>query len=260
MPSQNPHPLMPSFPLPPSSPNDASQSSNISRTGNQSGDSLLQELFPSSYTFVIIPSENLLEIPAAMGDLAYAILRCLSHLHTACQVCYFLGQRRPILVVVTHPRGGSWESYDYHKNEAERYPWRLLHPSTSYESFSTKVHASLRHSNAGGGGCDRYVICGEPRRMTEYHESCFYGQGLFMLAFMIWKDRSTRDRVFSFIYTHINIPNFPSREEYAEWLGSSTFSAWATLNYIHLVIVAYDILRRARVLPRSVFHLSISLR
>lgn len=243
---------MSSSQLPPSSPNDASQSSDISRTGNQSGDSLLQELFPSSYTLVIIPPENLPEIPTAVGDLAYAVLRCLSHLHTVCQACYFLGQRRPILVVATHPRGGSWESYDYHKNEAERCPWRLLHPSTPYESFSTKVHASLRHSNSGGGGWDVCVICAEPQRMTEYHERCCYGQGLFMLAFMIWEDRSTRDRVFSFIYTHmnINIPNFPSREEYAEWLGSSIFSALPTLNYIHLVTVTYDILRRARVLPR----------
>jgi len=88
--------------------------------------------------------------------------------------------------------------------------------------------------------------------MTEYHQRCCYGQSLFMLAFLIWFDRSTRDHVFSFIHTHadIDIPNFPSKEAYAEWLGSSIFSTRPTLNYIHLVIVAYDILRRAHVLFR----------
>lgn len=234
-------------PFPLSPPSDVSLSSDVSGTGYQSG--------TSSYTFVIIPAENLSGIPAPMDDLAYALLRCFRHLQTECTVCYFLGRRRPILVVETHPRGGRWESYDYHKNEAEHCPWRLLHPSTPYASFSTNVHTSLRHSNSGGGRWSVCVACGEPSHIDEYHEKCCYGQNLFMLAFLIWEDESTRDHVFSFIYTHtdVNIPGFTSREEYAEWLGSPIFPARPTLNHIHLVIVAYDILRRAHLLFRLAF-------
>ena len=74
-----------------------------------------------------------------------------------------------------------------------------------------------------------------------------------MHAFLIWEHCLTRDHVLSFIYTHtdVHIPDFPSREEYVEWLGS--------FNHIRLVIVAYDILRRARPLFRLAFHLLIDL-
>lgn len=241
------HLLRPPMPLSPpssSSPSAVSESSDISVTVEQPGTSF--------YTFVFIPAENLSGIPSTTNDLAYTVLRCFSQFHTMCQVCYFLGQRHPILIIETHPLGGSWESHDYHRTEPECCPWRLLHPSMPYKSFSVRLHASLHQSNSGGGRWHVCDICGEPQSTIDYHERCCCGQGVFVLAFLIWEDRSTRDHVFSFIYTHMDIiiPHFPSREEYTEWLGSSIFSARPTLNHIHLVIVTYDILCRAHLLPR----------
>ena len=243
-------PILPTPPssLPMSSPNDALQDSNVPL---------------SSYTFVDIPAENLpvSGIPPPMCGLACTVIHCLNHLQTKCEVCYFLGWHCPILVVETHPWGGKWESYDYHKNEAEHCPWHLLHLSTPYASFSSKVHTLLCHSDSGGEGWTVCTHCGEPSDVTEYYKQYCYGQSLFMLAFLIWDDCSTRDHVFSFIctHTHTNIPAFPSRQEYAEWLRSPIFSAQPTLNHLHLVIVAYDILRHACLLFRWAFHLLIGL-
>ena len=175
--------LCPPKPLSPpslSSHSTVSESSDISVTVEPPG-----TLF---YTFVFIPVENLSGIPATTNDLAYTVLCCFSQFHTMCQVCYFLGQRRPILIVETHPLGESWESHNYHQTEPEHCPWHLLHPWMPYKSFLVRLHILLCQSNSGGGQWHVCNICEELQSMIDYHERCCCGQGVFVLTFLIWKD------------------------------------------------------------------------
>ena len=207
---------------------------------------------PLSFYTVIPLSSDPPQITLDCQSLACKVGNTLGRISKFCIVCYFLGQRRPIHVVKTHERGGIWEELDYHTCQPERCPWRLIHPSTStFSSFSRELSTSLDRSDSGGQGWTICTRCGEPWDLTCYHDVCFYGRSLFAIAFFVWEDRPARDRVFSYISsrTPIPVPNFQSRDEYTEWAGAS-ISSRPTLNHVHVVVVVYDILRRARILPR----------
>ncbi|KAF8549210.1 hypothetical protein OG21DRAFT_1488730 [Imleria badia] len=207
---------------------------------------------PLSFYTTTPLSSNLSQITFECQSLTREVNTTLSRVSKFCIVCHLLGQRRPIYVIQTHERGGMWEELDYHTSQPERCPWRLIHPSIStFTSFTRELCMSLRLSDSGGPGWHICASCGKPWEPAYDHDVCFHGKTLFAIAFFVWEDRPTRDRVFSYISTRtpISVPNFQSRDEYTEWVGSS-ISSRPSLNYLHVVVVVYGILRRARALTR----------
>lgn len=117
---------------------------------SSSGNSSQSKPSPSFFTLAEIPG-NLPEIPSGLNKLAYAISDCFDHLHSSCEVCYFLGWHHPILIIETHLRGGWWDSNNYYTEDTQHCPWCFLDLPLSYDSFSSGVQAFLHHSNSGGG-------------------------------------------------------------------------------------------------------------
>lgn len=193
--------------------------------------------------------------------LSLGVSSFLARLSTHCIVCYFLGQRRPILTKRIRAHGDTKEVIDFHRGQPELCPYRLVHQSTPFPNFSHEVYSSLCRSDSGGDGRDVCATCAEPYQLIEGHDVCIYGQALFALAFLVWEDRPTRDHVFTYIssVTSVPVPDIQSREAYAKWLGSSLHSR-PSLNHIHAVALAYNALRHARLLPRldcnKLFHIS----
>ncbi|KAF8549167.1 hypothetical protein OG21DRAFT_627770 [Imleria badia] len=205
---------------------------------------------PSFFTPVILP-ENISPLVIQCRTLSYGVHSFLVRVSTHCPVCYFLGRPLPVLTKRIRAYGDSTEVINFHHGQPTLCPYRLVHPSTPFFDFSREVYSSLRRSDSGGDGigvCDR---CADPYALVEGHDVCIYGQALFVLAFLVWEDRPTRDRVFTYISSSASVlvPDLQSREAYAEWLGFSIRSR-PSLNHIHLVAVAYHALRRARLLPR----------
>ena len=124
-----------------------------------------------------------------------------------------------------------------------------IHPPP-FPDFSQKVYFFLRQSDSGGDGRDVCARCTELYKLAEGHEVCIYGEVLFALAYLIWKDRSTRNHVFTYISlgTSVLVPDFWSHNAYAEWLRSSVH-ACPSLNQIHIIAWVYDALRHAHLLP-----------
>ena len=202
---------------------------------------------PHTFYTYLPPLDSLPSVPLGIDALSVAVNSCLRRLQSVCEVCHFLGETRPIQIILTHPRGGRWDEVDYHVNDATRCPWRCVHPSSSYDVFSGQVHRSFRASSPGGGRWSVCTHCAEPWDTTDPHERCVFGDSLFKLAFMIWEDRPTRDRVFSFLHTKValEIPDLPTRTHYAYWLGRNIFPSLPTLSNIHILVVTYRILRRS---------------
>jgi hypothetical protein len=197
---------------------------------------------------------NLDPAPEALASKVGVTLRRSSG---SCIVCYFLGRCHPIQVILTHERGGQWHEVDLHYCEPERCPWRLIYPTSDFSSFSSELTASLRCSNSGGGGWWVCRSCAEPYMFLDGHETCTYGPNLSALAFMLWNDVPTRNHVFTYItsFLSIELPDFQSRQAYAHWLGCPV-SVFPSFNYLHVVVVAYDNLRSAILLPRLVLSIS----
>jgi len=210
----------------------------------------------SFFTLVPFP-ENMPDLDLALAALASKVGTTLRRSSGSCIVCYFLGLRRPIQVILTHERGGRWDELDLHYCEPERCPWRLIHPTSDFSGFSSELAASLRSSNSGGGGWWVCPSCAEPYMFLDDHETCAYGPNLSALTFMLWNDVPTRNHVFTYITSHLSIelPDFRSRGAYAHWLGCPV-SVFPSLNYLHIVVSAYDNLRSASLLPWLVLCIS----
>ncbi|KAF8549211.1 hypothetical protein OG21DRAFT_623959 [Imleria badia] len=145
-----------------------------------------------------------------------------------------------------------WVGEDNHIFEAQKCPWLSLHPLVLYEDFALQVQDSMRQSYSGDKELG-LAICarrGQLRDGAEPHSRCLYGSTLFMIAFMIWTARPIRDHVFSLLSlcSSISIPSFGSRSKYAEWLRFHITSG-SSLRYIHLIVVAYRLLRNNDLLP-----------
>ena len=213
---------------------------------------------PPFFTRVILP-ENTSPVVTACRTLSLGVGSLLVRLATHCVVCYFLGQRLPVLTKRIRAHGDTTEVIDFHSSQPALCPHGLVHPSTPFPRFFREVSSCLRRSDSGGDGMDVCPACAEPYNLVDCHEVCTYGQALFALAFLVWEDRPTRDYVFTYISsgTSVLVPDLQSRDAYAEWLGSSLHSR-PSLNHIHVVALAYDALRLARVLPRLDYHNSLT--
>lgn len=220
-----------------------------------SDDTLVDDSSPSFFTFVSISFYSFPSLPRTQRALFHAIIDAFDRLERSCEVCYFLRKRRPIVLVQPRSSGELvWVGQDNHISEAQKCPWPLLRPLELYKDFALQVQHSMRQPCLGDKElaiCARY---GQPRDGAEPHPRCLYGPSLYMIAFMIWTARPIRDHVFSFLSlrSSINIPNIGSRSEYAEWLGLPITSE-SSLRHIHLVVVAYRLLRRNDLLPWYVF-------
>ncbi|KAF8119958.1 hypothetical protein EV363DRAFT_1193806 [Boletus edulis] len=208
----------------------------------------------SFFTYIALP-QNIPPVVIEHQILASRVSDILCRLGKYCVVCYFLGRRRPILSKRLRADGSTIEVADLHADHPAHCAWGLVHPSTSFPSYSMEVNASLHRSGSGGSAWSVCVSCGTPFNLSFDHEVCVYGETLFALAYLVWEDRPTRDHVFTYILsgTPISVPDIQSREAYAQWLGSS-ISSYPTLNHIHIVAVAYDILRRGHLLPRLAYY------
>ncbi|KAH0825697.1 hypothetical protein J3R83DRAFT_10803 [Lanmaoa asiatica] len=157
-------------------------------------------------------------------NLACTVAKCLGRMQSHCIVCYFLRTPKPIRVILTHPRGGEWEEFDSHTCDPFKCPWQCFNPRSAYMQFESEVGTSLRASKSGSDWCTVCTICGEPWDYSCYHERCIYGDRLFMLAYLVWEHRPSRDRVFSFIHHNagLQFPEFNGRGGYAIGWGSAS--------------------------------------
>jgi len=220
-----------------------------------SDDTLVDHPSHSFFTFVSISVYSFPSLPRTQSALFLATINAFNRLEHSCEVCYFLRKRRPIdLVQPGSAREWVWVGQDNRIFEAHKCPWRLLHPLVLYADFALQVQDSMRQSCLGDKELAICARCGEPRDGAELHPRCLYSPSLFMIAFMIWGARPIRDHVFSFLLlcSSISIPNLGSRSEYAEWLGFPITPA-SSLRHIHLVVVAYRLLRDNDFLPPYVF-------
>ena len=235
--SQRPYPSSPS-------PNEQAPASPLSLPV------FLEASAATFYTLRSLP-DIIPDMPATFPSLPNVVQKCMSRMAPHCTVCYFLRRKRPIKIILTHPRGGYWEEYDDHATEFARCPWRLLTDCPSFHRFSSEVSTSLRLSDSGGAGWFVCSVCTEPWDTPTYHQRCMYGPDAVALAYLIWEDLSTRDSVFSLLHKNLfAFPDFQDRSAYAVWLGSSVSQTRPTLNNIHLLIVAYHFLRWTSQLPR----------
>ncbi|KAG6371437.1 hypothetical protein JVT61DRAFT_9133 [Boletus reticuloceps] len=195
------------------------------------------------------PFSTIPDIPNTFPGLAYAVQQCIRRMGIHCAACYFLRHPRPIKIVTRH-RGGYIEKYDNHANETCRCPWRLIdHPD--FNSFCYQASASLGRSNSGGGDWFVCSTCAELFSGRLHHQRCIYGEQIFMLAYLVWEHLPTRGYAFSFLSrNNVLVPNFQDRNAYAQWLGESVDEVRPTVNNIHLLVVAYHLLRWANQLPR----------
>lgn len=206
---------------------------------------------PSFYT-LIDNFPKLPPIPIDVRNLAYTVGKCLDRISPHCVVCYFMRTPKPIRVILTHPRGGEWEEFDSHNDDAFKCPWKCL-DRHAYAQFSSDLTTSLRTSRSGCSWCLVCTDCAEPWDYSFlYHERCFSRGGLFMLAYLVWDHRLSRDRVFSFIHhsTGIRFPELNDKSGFGDWLGQCITPSRPTLNNIHVFVSAYHILRWNDQLPR----------
>ncbi|KAG6369015.1 hypothetical protein JVT61DRAFT_2566 [Boletus reticuloceps] len=204
---------------------------------------------PCAFDCFRSPLSIIPDIPSAFPGLACAVQQCIRRMGVHCAACYFLRHPRPIKIVTRH-RGGYSEKYDNHANETYRCPWRLI-DHLDFDSFSYQASASLRRSNSGGGDWFVCSICAELFNGRLHHQRCTYGEHVLMLAYLVWEHLPTRGYTFSFLCrNNIMVPDFQDRNVYAEWLGECVDEVHPTANNIHLLVVAYHLLRWANQLPR----------
>lgn len=191
------------------------------------------------------------DIPINLPYLPHTFWECMSHMTPHYTVCYFLCHKRPIKVVLTHQQGDHFEEYDDHATEFTCCPWCLLTDCSAYHHFSSQVSALLRLSNSSNSGWFVCPICAESWNTPTYHQHCIYGPDAFLSAYLVWEDLPTCDSVFMLLYENsVTSPDFQDRSAYAVWLGSNVSQTMPMLNKIHLLIIAYHLLRWAGELPR----------
>lgn len=225
-----------------------------------SDDTLVDDSSYQFFTFIFTPLYRLPSLPRTTRALSDAVIDAFDRLEHCCEVCYFLRKRRPIDIIQPDSSGGwEWVGQDNHVFEAQECPWRLLRPLTLYEDFMLHVQDSMRQLYVGDGELAICVRCAQPHDSVKPHPRCLYGSSLFMISFMVWTTRTVRDHIFSFLILRsgTSIPNLKSTSEYAEWLGFP-IASWSSLRHIHLVVIAYRLLRRHDLLPMYVFILKRS--
>ncbi|KAH0833797.1 hypothetical protein J3R83DRAFT_10945 [Lanmaoa asiatica] len=190
-------------------------------------------------------------IPNSFSERIQLISNCFRRMQKHCTLCYFLRRINPVKIIQTS-RGTILDTlYDHHANDFERCPSRLINPSSPYHNFTCHISALMRCSFSGGAGWFVCTICAEPYDDILYHERCIYGRELFLLAYLIWEHPPTLGRVFSLLRINdVTFPNFQNITEYAQWLGNGINLTRPVLNNIHLVIIAYHLLRWVGQLPR----------
>lgn len=206
-------------------------------------------------TSISFPLNSLPNLSLDAAQIALNVRKWLRRIRSFCQACYFFDEQRPIQVIEVFPNGRRSEWEDYHPEDGERCPWRVLHPSTAYDDFRRQICSAMRLYHPCQSEPTMCVICAELYACRADHEYNGHGPSLFMVAFLVWEDVAICDHVFSFFRTHtlIRVPELRSRAEYAYWLGSSVCEPWSSLLYLHILVEVYHALRRSGLLPLYVF-------
>ncbi|KAG6371440.1 hypothetical protein JVT61DRAFT_9137 [Boletus reticuloceps] len=231
-----------SSPIPQSSPTTDSACGRIDTT-------------PPINTSIIFPLDSLPNLSLDAARVTSDVGNLLSRIRSFCAACYFLRELRPILVIEMIPNRRRLEWEDYHQGDAERCPWRLLHPSTCYDDFRRQVCSAICLRHPLESEWTICALCDDFYKCRADHERSSHGPSLLMVAFLIWEDVATCDHVFSFLQGHtpIPVPDFRSRSDYAVWLGSSACAPWSSLLYLHILVTVYHALRKSGLLPLYVF-------
>lgn len=201
-------------------------------------------------TSISFPLNSLPYLSLDAARIALNVDKWLTRIRSFCQACYFLRELRPIQVIEVFPNGRRLEWQDYHAEDGERCPWRILHPSTSYDDFRRQVRSTISLYHPYHSEPTMCVICQELYTCRAAHEHSAHGPSIFMVAFLVWEDAAVCDDVFSFLHAHtlIPVPDLRSRAEYAIWLGSPVSEPWSSLLHLHILVEAYHNLRRSGLL------------
>ncbi|KAF8418656.1 hypothetical protein L210DRAFT_3655538 [Boletus edulis BED1] len=188
-------------------------------------------------------------VPSSFSERVQILASCFRRMQKHCALCYFLRRINPIKIIQTS-RGALLDTlHDHHTSEFERCPSRFVSPGP-YRDFSSHISASLHSSFSGGAGWFVCSTCTEPYKDALYHERCIYGEDFFLLSYLIWQHPPTLHKTFSLLHASgVSFPDFQNITAYAQWLGNSADLAVPNLNHIHLVTIAYHLLRWAGQLP-----------